>query len=68
MANFSQHRTQVAIKQAVNNPTPEKIYSIDYISLITKSKDQIVEKLSKKYEQKLENETKNLRQQLEGQY
>ena len=67
MANFCRHRTQIGIKDSLNDSS-FKTNSIDYKSVFTESMDQIKDKIVQDYRQKLESNTSNLRRQLEGQY
>ena len=68
MENFNQHRTQIAVEYAINDPFEFKISDINYNSLLVKSKEQMANELKDEFSNKLELETESLKQQLEIQY
>ena len=68
MANFNQHRTQVAIGQIVKDSQPVKISNINSKLLLLKSNEQIMDYHNKEFDKKLENSTNQIRQQFEDQY
>ena len=68
MANFNQHRTQVAIDRMMSEPDLFIFNKIDSTRLLVKAKEQMMDNFSRDLERKVESNTNYLKQQFEDQY